>query len=357
MTRSQAKNLKLNIHYFSNNSQYKTSGFQVNIAIGLVCLLLSGCSCNIKNDDAINSFINKMINTHQFDSAELHELFKSVEIKEDILKRISTPSENLPWYSYQKIFITNERIDSGVKFWLNNETVLTSVAQKTGVPAEIIVAIIGIETLYGQKTGNHRVIDALATLAFAYPPRSPYFLNELEDFLLLCREEKLNPLAMKGSYAGAMGIPQFMPSSFRSVAVDFDHDGYKDIWHNSSDAIASIANYLTKQHWQTGQAIAIPVSFISEHDSKITLSSGLKPDLRQDQLELLNLKTMRPTPSLTTKVKLLSFEQPLGQKQTNELWAGLDNFYVITRYNHSPLYAMAVYQLSQSILNKKGNFP
>ena len=302
----------------------------------------------------MNAFIKKMESIHQFDTAEMRELFNSVEIKENILKRISSPSENLPWYNYRKIFITDERINDGVTFWLNNETALTSVAQETGVPAEIIVAIIGVETLYGQKTGNHRVIDALATLAFAYPPRSPYFLNELEAFLLLCREEKLNPLEMKGSYAGAMGIPQFMPSSFRSVAVDFDHDGHKDIWHNPSDAIASIANYFVKQHWQTGQPIAIPVSFKSENNPKITLSSGLKPDLRQDELELLNLKTMRPIPSLTTKVKLLSFEQPLGQKQTNELWAGLDNFYVITRYNHSPLYAMAVYQLSQAILNKKG---
>ena len=290
----------------------------------------------------MNTFINKMVSTHQFDAIEMHELLKSIEIKSDILKRISSPSENLPWYNYRKIFITDERINSGVKFWQQNETTLTVVAKQSGVPAEIIVAIIGVETQYGQKTGNHRVIDALATLAFAYPPRSPYFLNELEEFLLLCRDEKLPPLAMKGSYAGAMGIPQFMPSSFRSVAVDFDHDGHKDIWRNPNDAIASIANYFVKQHWQADQPIAIPVSFINENNPKITLSSGLKPDLRQDELELLNLKTMRPTPSLTTKVKLLSFEQPLGQKQTNELWAGLDNFYVITRYNHSPLYAMAV---------------
>ena len=168
------------------------------------------------------------------------------------------------------------------------------------------------------------------------------------------REEQLNPLDMEGSYAGAMGIPQFMPSSFRSVAIDYDHDGHKDIWHNPSDAIASIANYFIKQNWQPGQPIAIPLLFTGEGNPKLTLSSGLKPDLRQDELELLNLKTMRPIPSLTTKVKLLSFEQPLGQKQTNDLWAGLDNFYVITRYNNSALYAMAVYQLSQSILNKKG---
>jgi membrane-bound lytic murein transglycosylase B len=337
--------------------QHKTLTYILNLTLIALCFSLSACTNNVKNNDAMNEFINKMVSIHQFDPIEMHELFKSIEIKDDILKRISSPSENMPWYSYRKIFVTDERINSGVKFWQQNESTLSTVAKQSGVPAEIIVAIIGVETLYGQKTGNHRVIDALATLAFAYPPRSTYFLNELEDFLLLCREEKLNPLAMKGSYAGAMGIPQFMPSSFRNIAVDFEYDGHKDILHNPNDAIASIANYFIKHQWKTGQPIAIPVSFKGENNQKITLSSGLKPDLSQDELELLNLKTMRPTPSLTTKVKLLSFEQPLGQKQTNELWAGLDNFYVITRYNHSPLYAMAVYQLSQSILNKKGNFP
>lgn len=337
--------------------QHKTLSFTLNIMLVFLFLLASACTSNTKNNDAMSAFIDKMVNIHQFDAKEMRELFKSVEIKDDILKRISSPSENMPWYSYRKIFITDERINSGVKFWQQNESTLSTVAKQSGIPAEIIVAIIGVETLYGQKTGNHSVIDALATLAFAYPPRSSFFINELEEFLLLCREEQLNPSDMKGSYAGAMGIPQFMPSSFRSVAIDYDHDGHKDIWHNPGDAIASIANYLIKQKWQPGQPIAIPLLFKGVGNPKITLSNGLKPDLRQDELKLLNLKTMRPIPSLTTKVKLLSFEQPLGQKQTNDLWAGLDNFYVITRYNNSALYAMAVYQLSQSILNKKGNFP
>jgi len=334
--------------------QQKTLTFTLHFVLTVLCFLLIACTNNVKNNDEINVFINKMVSIHQFDPIEIRELFNSVDIKKDILKRISSPSETLPWYSYRKIFITEERINEGVTFWRKNETVLTAVEQQTGVPAEIIIAIIGVETRYGQKTGNHRIIDALATLAFAYPPRSTYFLNELEEFLLLCREEKINPQDLKGSYAGAMGIPQFMPSSFRSLAVDFDKDGHKDIWNNSSDAIASIANYFVKQHWQTGQPIAIPLSFKNENNLKITISSGLKPDLRQEELELLNLKTMRPIPSLNTKVKLLSFEQPLGHKSSNELCAGLDNFYVITRYNHSPLYAMAVFQLSQSILNKKG---
>ena len=190
----------------------------------------------------------------------LMSLFQSVEIKEDILKRISSPAEGLPWYKYRKIFMTEARINGGVKFWRENEPALTAVEKQTGVPAEIIIAIIGVETLYGQKTGNYRVIDALSTLAFAYPPRSKFFLSELENFLLLCRDEHINPLEPTGSYAGAMGMPQFMPSSFRTYAVDFDNDNHRDIWHNKSDVIASVANYFVKHQWQTGQAIAIPVS-------------------------------------------------------------------------------------------------
>jgi membrane-bound lytic murein transglycosylase B len=307
-------------------------------------------------------FIEQMVAKHQFDESELNDLFEKVEIKQDILKRISSPSEGLPWYKYRKIFLTDARIDAGVQFWRDNEPALTAAEQKYGVPPEIIVAIIGVETLFGKNTGNHRVIDALSTLAFAYPPRSKFFLGELENFLLLCRDEHISPADPLGSYAGAMGMPQFMPSSFRAYAVDFDNDNRRDIWHNNSDVIASIGNYFAQHHWQAGKAIAIPVTAKSEaHDPRLhpvdekyksALNKNLKPDLSLAELESLNLIISRQLP-LDSKVKLLSFEQQQGE----ELWAALDNFYVITRYNHSPLYAMAVYQLSLSILNKKGSFP
>lgn len=335
---------------------FKGITFAFRLSPCALCLLLISCTSTIKDSELYNPFISKMVTAHQFDESELNKVFQAVEIKEDILKKISSPAESLPWYKYRKIFMTEARIDGGVKFWWENESALTTVAQQTGVPAEIIIAIIGVETLYGQKTGNYRVIDALSTLAFAYPPRSKFFLSELENFLLLCREEHINPLEPTGSYAGAMGMPQFMPSSFRTYAADFDNDGYRDIWHNKGDVIASVANYFVKHQWQAGQAIVIPVSSTGQN-YKTALSEGLKPDLRLAELQSLNLKISRSLP-LNTKVKLLAFEQePFGQKQGEELWAGLDNFYVITRYNHSPLYAMAVYQLSQSILNKKGTFP
>ncbi|MDD5409853.1 MAG: lytic murein transglycosylase B [Methylobacter sp.] len=333
------------------------------ITLSCICLIATSCAVTeIKEPtptttvtgartEAINAFIKQMVATYQFNESELHDLFASVEIKDDILKRISSPSEGLPWYKYRKIFLTEARIDAGVQFWRENEQALTAAEKQYGVPAEIIIAIIGVETLYGKNTGNHRVIDALSTLAFAYPPRSKFFLSELESYLLLCRDEHINPADPLGSYAGAMGMPQFMPSSFRSYAVDFDTDDRRDIWHNSSDVIASIGNYFAKHHWQAGQAIAIPVT-AKDKNYKSALNKDLKPDLSLAELESLNLIISRQLP-LDSKVKLLSFEQQQGE----ELWAALDNFYVITRYNHSPLYAMAVYQLSLSILNKKGSFP
>jgi len=337
------------------------------ILSGCICLALVACASNtVKDDEIEQSFIEQMVNKHQFDESELEDLFAAVAIKEDILARIAKPSEGMPWYKYRRIFLTEERINAGVKFWQDNAQTLAEVEKNYGVPAPIIVAIIGVETSYGKNTGKHRVIDALSTLAFAYPPRAKFFQSELEHYLLFCRDQRFNPLEPLGSYAGAMGMPQFMPSSFRSFAVDFDQDGQSDIWHNNADVIASVANYFAKHEWHNGQAIAIPVTAAGEASApanaprlrpvgekyKTVLNGDLKPDLRLVELESLNLKTERSVP-LDTKVKLLSFEQANGE----ELWAALDNFYVITRYNHSPLYAMAVYQLSEAILKTKGPLP
>jgi membrane-bound lytic murein transglycosylase B len=336
----------------------KSKHILLNMLLGSIWLALAGCTGNVKDAEIEQAFFEKMVSKHQFDKTELENLFASVEIKDDILKRIATPSEGLPWHKYQKIFLTEERVNAGGKFWQDNAQTLADVEKTYGVPASIIVAIIGVETSYGKKTGNYRVIDALSTLAFAYPPRSKFFLSELEQYLLLCRSQHFNPLEPLGSYAGAMGVPQFMPSSFLSFAVDFDHDGQSDIWHNTADVIASVANYFAKHDWHPGQDIAFPVTVEGEISASVSekyktaLNGGLKPDLRLEELKSLNLKTSRLLP-LETKVKLLSFEQAYGE----ELWAALDNFYVITRYNHSPLYAMAVYQLSNALLKTKGPFP
>ncbi len=299
-----------------------------------------------KDQNAINIFIEQMQKKHDFKKADLERWFDTVEIKESILKAISKPAESMPWHKYRKIFITESRIQGGVKFWKENEKALNITADKFSVPPEIIVAIIGVETLYGNHTGTYRVIDALSTLGFNYPKRSKFFLRELESFLLLCRNEKMDPLNPTGSYAGAMGLPQFMPSSFIAYAADFEGDEKRDIWNNSADAIASVGNYFAKHHWQKDQPIAFPVTAKGEQYKKL-LTSGLKPDVTIEDIQKLNITLVDPLPA-KTKVKLLEFQQP----DTTDLWLGLNNFYVITRYNRSPLYAMAVFQLSQAILGQ-----
>ena len=180
-----------------------------------ISLVLVSCSYTVKQQGNINGFIHEMVVKHQFDEAALRLLFNQVNLSDEIIRKISKPAEGLPWYKYRRIFLKVPRIKAGVEFWNKNAETLAAVEQKTGVPPAIIVAIIGVETQYGQNTGNFRVIDALSTLAFAYPPRSAFFRSELEQFLLLCKEEHIDPLMPTGSYAGAMGMPQFMPSSFR----------------------------------------------------------------------------------------------------------------------------------------------
>jgi len=313
--------------------------------LGIALLLISSvglAQAEIKESSALSGFINKMVKQHGFQSADLKTLFKSVETKDSIIKAITRPAEGMPWYKYRKIFMRESRIQGGVKFWQDNKLSLTAMRQQYGIPEEVIVAIIGVETLYGERTGGYRVIDALATLGFSYPKRSKFFLSELENFLLLCREEKMNPLEPVGSYAGAMGMPQFMPSSYRHYAADFEGDKKRDIWTNPADAIASVANYFAKHHWQAGKAVAYPVEAEGMAYKK-ALSKGLKPDSNPETLKKLQVKL--PKLAAQEPLKLLSFEQEKG----HDLWVGLSNFYVITRYNHSALYALAVFQLSDAV--------
>ncbi len=301
----------------------------------------------IGEEQLLNEFIAAMVSKHQFDEAPLQELFQSVEVKESILKAISAPAEAMPWYKYRKIFLTDSRIKDGLRYWRENEALFDAVEREYGVPPEIITAIIGVETRYGVHTGSYRVIDALATLAFAYPKRSRFFSGELEQFLVLCRDEKMNPLEPMGSYAGAMGVPQFMPSSYISYAADFDLDNKRDIWHNTGDVIASVANYFARHGWKKGAAVAYPVTAESE-GYRQALGNGLQPDVSVAQLAQWQVKVPGQV-NQDEMVKLLDFEQ----ENDRELWVALHNFYVITRYNHSPLYAMAVYQLSQAIAERK----
>lgn len=287
-----------------------------------------------------------MVTEHAFNRTALEVLFQTVAIKAPILKAISKPAEKrLVWHQYKEIFLTPKRIQQGVSFWEKHESELSRVEQKYGVSAKIIVAIIGVETFYGKITGEHRVIDALATIAFGYPKREKFFTNELQQFLILCRDEAIDPLIPTGSYAGAMGIPQFMPSSFISYAADFDGDNKRNIWSNYGDVFASIANYFIRHHWQSDQPVAFKIQYKTNAFNR-ALSKGLRPDTTVAALKDMNLHLAFPEQlNFTDRVKLLRFQQ----KETIDLWLGLQNFYAITRYNHSPLYAMAVFQLSEAI--------
>lgn len=302
----------------------------------------------VEETEQLKQFISNMVNKHQFKEADLRALFKSVDIKQGIIKTMTRPAEGtMSWYQYRKIFLGDTRIQGGVKFWEENEATLSAVEEKYGVAAEIITAIIGVETLYGAQTGGHRVIDALSTLAFAYPKRSKFFTSELEHFLILCRKQEMSPLEPTGSYAGAMGIPQFMPSSYRAYSADFEGDEKSDIWNNPADAIASVANYFVAHHWRRKGDVAFLVKTEGEK-YQTALSKGLKPDMSWGALQALGVTTEQKL-AADEKVKLLAFQQKKGK----DLWVGLNNFYVITRYNHSPMYAMAVYQLSQEIIKQK----
>lgn len=299
------------------------------------------------NPEQVNAFIKKMVTKHHFDEPTLNQLFNSVSMQSKIIDAMNRPAEAMPWHKYRKIFMTEARIDGGLKFWQANSETLRRVEQQTGVPAEVIVAIIGVETQYGSNKGSYRVIDALSTLAFHYPKRSPFFTGELEQFLLLCREENMDPLKPVGSYAGAMGLPQFMPSSYRSFAADFENDRRRDIWNNPADAIASVANYFAKHKWKEGQAIAYQAT-ANGQKHRTLLNSALKTDTTVGKLKAYQVQPLASLPA-SLPVKLMAFEQTHG----DDLWLGLENFFVITRYNHSPLYAMAVFQLSQALTNRQ----
>ena len=316
------------------------------IAAGL--LRIEPALAEIAETDSFKQFIGNMVKQQHFNEVELRKLFKVVQIQQPILDAMSKPAEGKPWFQYREIFMTEARIAGGVQFWKDNEAALKAVESQYGVPAEIIIAIIGVETKYGAHTGKYRVIDALATLAFAYPPRSEFFLKELEQFLLLAREEHIDPLQPMGSYAGAMGLPQFMPSSFRGYAKDLDMDGKRNIWTNSADAIASVANYFVRNQWRAGAPIAYPVSARGDA-CRQALGKGVKPDVSVGELRRMAVDIPAQL-AASEMVKLLAYQQQEGE----DLWLGLHNFYVITRYNHSPLYAMAVYQLSQAIAARKG---
>lgn len=298
------------------------------------------------DEAAVDGFIDQMSSAHGFDRAALAALFGRASRLDSVLAAISRPAEYKPWYAYRPIFLTRERVDGGVAFWREHASTLAAAANASGVPAEIIVAIIGVETFYGRNTGSYRVLDALATLAFHYPKRAPFFRSELENFLLLTRDEGVDPTTPTGSYAGAMGLPQFMPSSFRNYAVDFDEDGRRDIWRNPSDAIGSVGNYLARHGWRAGEVVAVPAAQSPANAQQASETVELAHSL--GEYAALGVRPLEPLAGApgSARAVLLAYE---ASADSREYWLCFGNFHAITRYNRSPKYALAVVQLAEAI--------
>jgi len=294
----------------------------------------------------VAAFIQDLSARRHLDAQALGKLFAQVEIQPKIITAMDRPAESKPWWEYRKILLTESHIQGGVEFWKRNRGFLDEAAERYGVAPEMIVAIIGAESRYGEFLGSYRVIDALSTLAFDYPRRAEYFRKELEEFLLLCREENINPLQPKGSYAGAMGMPQFMPSSYRQYAIDQDGDRKRNIWSNPADAIGSVANYFAHAGWRKGEGVAYLAKTTAEFKSPPDRAAKLEHSA--DDWRGLGLETTEPLPG-PTRLAMLTLDQQTGP----EYWLTAHNFHVITRYNHSPLYAMAAYQLGREILARR----
>lgn len=302
---------------------------------------------SIAENPIIVQFINDMVKKHKFKKSELQALFDQAVLLPEVIERMTKPAEAWPWHRYRNLFIKQERIDQGVEFWRANEEVLRKAENKFGVPAEIIVAIIGVETRYGRLKGKFRLLDSLSTLVVDYPKRSKFFKKELEQMLLLARDEGFKPIEMMGSYAGAMGYPQFIASSYRHYAIDFSGDGVRDLVNNSHDAIGSVASYLSRHGWKEGEPIAA-VASVNGGKYKKLVKKGLKPKTKFVKLADYGVTSSE---NFSPKAKAALIE--LEQKESHEHWVIFNNFYAITRYNHSQLYAMAVYQLAGKIKQTK----
>ena len=302
---------------------------------------------NYSDQPQVQTFIDMMVDKHGFEREELVVVFNEAQRREDILELMRKPAEKrLQWHEYRKIFLTPARTDGGVAFWKENAAALSKAEAAFGVAPQVVVAIIGVETRYGSNTGRHRVLDALSTLAFDYPPRSEFFTGELEQYLLLAREEDIDVVTTTGSYAGAMGGPQFISSSYRAYAADGDGDGRIDLWQSWPDVFASVANYFKAHKWQTAGRV---VTRANGDVPQTALSKGLRLDQTPSGLSAAGVEFDCDG---NTGDKAMLFE--LEQENGPEYWVGFQNFYVITRYNRSAMYAMAVYQLATELAAASG---
>lgn len=316
----------------------------------VLCVLLfstSTLAIDLQTNPEIAAYINKVCKNYHFDKTQVTQWFNQASFDKRVLPSISKPSEVKPWYVYRDILITQARISDGAKFWNQNAKVLAQAEHDYGIPAGIIVAIIGVETNYGTNKGSFSVMNVLTTLAFKYPKRGRFFRSELTEYLLLCREQNWDPLNIKGSYAGAMGYAQFMPSSYRKYALAYDSHSHPNLISNSDDAILSIGNYLKHHGWQPGNPVTVLAKVSGDKYLAVIDPKG-KPQYPFKHLQSKGI-IAESLVSPSTKVGLISLEN----KETIEHWLTFNNFKVITTYNNSIKYAMAVYQLGQAIAFEK----
>lgn len=316
---------------------------RLTISLLLTVAPLAAHAVDTDRED-VQQFIAEMVDAHGYDRQTLETALAAAETQQSILDAISRPAEKtLTWHEYRNIFLTEKRINAGADFWREHRADLERISADTGVSVEMLVGIIGVETYFGRITGNYRVLDALTTLAFDYPPRSKFFTRELREFLLLVREEGIDAQEPTGSYAGAMGRPQFMPSSYRAYAVDSTDDGKRDIWDNWADVIGSVANYFVRHGWQEGNEVVARASLGTTWQGDVPKNT-LKPS--ETVASLSQQGVVFSTDMANEHVsQLLTLEGAEG----TEHWVGFHNFFVITRYNRSVMYALAVHQLGQEI--------
>ena len=302
------------------------------------------------NRPEVTRFIEDISQKNNLDQEWITQTMDQAVYQPSVIKYILPGTKaTRSWKRYREIMINSTRIQQGMAFWAQNEETLRRAEKEFGVPAQYIVSIIGIETAYGRNMGNFRLIDALTTLAFDYPRRAEFFRQELEAFFVLCKEQGWDPLTIKGSYAGAIGLPQFMPSSYRQYAVDFDNDGKIRLFDSPADAIGSVANYLAVHGWQTNRPVAEPVLFkTSLPATEKWQNPTIRPELSASHLEPFLPVWEKKEPQYPFALILLD-----SPDMPKEYWLGFQNFYVISRYNKSSFYAMSVFQLGQAILEKR----
>ncbi len=297
--------------------------------------------------DEVREFVREMAENHQFEPNELLQMFARVRHDSSVIKYMQPAPVGFKrsWSVYRERFLDPLRQREGARFWKENEASIRKASELYGVPEEIIVAIIGVETIYGRITGDYRVIDSLTVLGFDYPRRAAFFKSELEQFLLFTRENAIDVFSVRGSFAGAIGLPQFMPGSIRRFAVDFDGDGRIDLRGSRADAIGSVARFLAEHGWQRGQATHFQLTFADEQRLSPMIQAGIEPKFIKNELDDYGVQV---EPALPDDMKVALIDLPNGDNTTS-YYLGAQNFFVITRYNRSSFYAMAVIELSRAL--------